>query len=77
MSKLMYVKPMFLANGTIVMTASQLAALGLDDSEWAQWWEDAGDYVVYENFDINDPDTWPEFFDSENSETWDLLTVEP
>ena len=79
MSKQLYVSPMFLANGTIHMTASQLAELGLDDSSWDEFWEDAGDIVneIYPDFNINNESTWPDFFDPADSETWDKLTDEP
>ncbi len=46
--KRMYTTPVFFeGNGTITLTASQAAALGIGDiAAWNQFWEEAGEYCV-------------------------------
>lgn len=80
MSKKYYVAPLILdANGTINMTVSQLAAIGLETSVWNDFWDSLGDIVneCYPDFDINNDSTWPTGFDPNDSTTWDMLTEPP
>lgn len=74
--KMKYGSPNILeeATGEITLTVSQLAALGVSDvAGWEEWWADAQDFVVFEDFNVNDPNTWPEGFDLSDSNTWDIL----
>lgn len=77
MLKNKYIKPMFLeANGTIHLTTSQLAALGVGDvAGWDEFWAEAEEYAIeiYPNFNVNDPTTWPSGFSLGDPETWDIL----
>ena len=73
-----YLSPfIILANGTINMTVSQLGQLGItiDVGQWAAFWEASGDLVqgIFPTFDIQNPDTWPEGFDSADPNTWHIL----
>ena len=70
-----YVAPLFLAaNGSITLTVSQLAALGVDPSvigEWAAFAEGIDEEDWAEGFDVNDPTTWEEFgVDMNDPDTW-------
>ena len=75
--KMKYGSPNILeANGTIDLTVSQLAEIGLSDpAAWETWWEESGDIVqeIFPDFDINTPGTWPEGFDPSDPESWDIL----
>ena len=75
MAKRSYNSPVFLdGNGTISLTVSQLAALGLDDpAEWEAFWAESEEYCVFPDFDVNDESTWPEGFLLGNPGTWDIL----
>ena len=75
MAKRSYNSPVFLdGNGTISLTVSQLAALGVSDpAEWVDYWEEFSDMCVFKDFDVNNPDTWPEGFNLADSDTWDIL----
>ena len=73
--KMLYVAPLFLAaNGTITLTVSQLAELGVDPSVIGAWEDfaagvDEDDWA--EGFDVNDPSTWAEFgVDMNDPDTW-------
>ncbi len=75
MRKPMYMSPVFLAaNGTITLTTSQLAELGVSDvAEWDAYWADAADSCIYDDFDVNDSSTWPEGFSLSDPTSWDIL----
>ncbi len=75
MKKPMYISPAFLAaNGTISLTVSQLAELGLSDvAKWDDFWAEAQDSCLYADFDVNKPSTWPSGFSLSNEESWDIL----
>jgi hypothetical protein len=77
MLKNKYVKPMFLeANGTITMTVSQLAALGVGDVDsWEDFWEASSDIISenFPDFNVNNRSTWPAGFDLADPTTWDVL----
>ncbi|MBR3172064.1 MAG: hypothetical protein IKF22_12605 [Lachnospiraceae bacterium] len=75
MAKRSYNSPVFLdGNGTISLTVSQLAALGVSDpAAWEEYWEEFSDMCLFEDFDVNNPDTWPEGFNLADSDTWDIL----
>ena len=65
----------FFLSGAINMTVSQLGKLGFDDvhaQEFADWWEVHGQEVqeINPGFDFG---SWPEGFDPNNPETWELL----
>ncbi len=78
-----YLSPfIILANGTITMTVSQMGQLGItiDVAAWDDFWDAAEGQVLdeYKNFNINDPSTWPEWFDQNNQDTWwKLIGFEP
>lgn len=75
MAKRSYNSPVFLdGNGTISLTVSQLAALGVSDpAKWEQFWAESEEYCIYGDFDVNNPDTWPEGFDLADPASWDIL----
>ncbi len=66
-----------LANGTITMTDSQLGELGIDIDvgAWNEFWAACDGQVLpeYENFDIQNPGTWPAGFDQYDQESWYIL----
>lgn len=75
--KRIYTAPVILeSNGTIHMTTSQLAALGLDGTaEWDQFWEDHSEEVedLYPGFNVNSQSTWPEGFTLGDPDSWYIL----
>ncbi len=73
--KRIYTAPVILeSNGIISMTSSQLAALGVGDvAGWDEFWEEAKDACQYSDFNVNDPDTWPDGFNLADDQTWDIL----
>lgn len=70
--KRMYTSPVFFAgNGTITLTVSQAAAIGISDSvAWTEFAAEAdGNFV--DGFDINDPSTWEKFgFSIDDPDSW-------
>lgn len=70
-----YTTPVFLnANGTITLTVSQAAALGLSEpAKWEEFWEEAKDSCIYEDFDVNIESTWPAGFSLADPDSWFIL----
>lgn len=70
-----YITPaILLGNGTITLTASQAARLGLGNvAEWDAFWADAEDSCVFPNFRPGNPDTWPDGFKLGDPDSWYIL----
>ena len=74
MKKTYTIPNFFAANGTITLTVSQQAALGLGDAaEWDAFWADAEEFCVIDDFNVNDPDTWPAGFSLSDPDSWYIL----
>lgn len=76
MKKTYTIPNFFAANGTITLTVSQQAALGLGDAaEWDAFWADAKEYAeeFFPNFNVNDRSTWPDGFDLADPDSWFIL----
>ncbi len=77
--KKVYTIPVLLeGNGSISLTVSQAAALGIGDPvAWTAWWEESGDFCVFDGFEFDNPSTWTEAieagFDVNDPTTWDIL----
>lgn len=79
--KMKYGSPNILeeATGTITLTVSQLAALGVGEAqtlEWEEFWTENQEFIsdTYPDFNVNDSSTWPDFFNLADPDTWwDLL----
>ncbi len=72
--KRMYTSPVFFAgNGTITLTVSQAAAIGISDpAAWEAFAAEAADAGAFvDGFNINDSSTWAQFgFNPNDEDTW-------
>ncbi len=76
MKKTYTIPNFFAANGTITLTVSQQAALGLGDAaEWDEFWADAEEFAneLFPDFNVNDTSTWPAGFSLSNPDSWYIL----
>ena len=74
--KIPYTSPIFMAtNGTINLTVSQLAELGIDidTSIWNSFWYSHEDEIKKYYPDFDPINNYPEGFDLNDEETWDGL----